>query len=203
MARAGRTTKRGTRSVIAPKGGPPGSQHAPSGGAMLFESDVKEELSLAYVRAVAARAGFSVEETRKDRDSVDLTICARGALFADAPITSPDLKVQVKAATLGPLPEREFDFDVLSHNYNALVDTKRSAPLILVVFVMPKDKARWLSCTESRLALRQCAYWVSLAGQPPTSNKTKQRIKVPRAQIFSPPSLRELLVRVAREESLT
>lgn len=170
---------------------------------MLSESDVKEELSLAYVRAVAARAGFSVEETRKDRDSVDLTICARGALCPDAPITSPDLKVQLKATALGPLPEREFDFDLPSHNYNALADTKRSVPLILVVFVMPKDKAQWLSCTESRLALRHCAYWVSLAGQSPTSNQTKQCIKVPRAQVFNPRSLRALLVRVAREEGLT
>ncbi len=34
---------------------------------MLTANDIKEELSLAYVRAVASRAGFSVEERRKDR----------------------------------------------------------------------------------------------------------------------------------------
>jgi len=46
---------------------------------VLTRNDIMEELRLVYVRAVASRAGFPVEEIRRDRDSVDLHIHARGA----------------------------------------------------------------------------------------------------------------------------
>ena len=63
---------------------------------MLWHNDIKEELSLAYVHAVATRAGFAVEGIKKDRDSVDLKILARGRLHADASLESPELSVQLK-----------------------------------------------------------------------------------------------------------
>lgn len=47
---------------------------------MLSQNDIMEELSIANVRAVAACAGFVVAEVRRERDSIDLDILARGAL---------------------------------------------------------------------------------------------------------------------------
>jgi hypothetical protein len=41
---------------------------------MLLENDVKEHLALAYVYAVASRAGCSTELIRVDRNSVDVTV---------------------------------------------------------------------------------------------------------------------------------
>ena len=64
---------------------------------MLWPNDIKEELSLAYVHAVATRAGFSVEWIKKDRDSIDLKIMARGRLDDNATLYSPELSVQLKA----------------------------------------------------------------------------------------------------------
>lgn len=87
---------------------------------MLSPNDVKEELSLAYVRAIASRAGFSIEEIRKDRDSVDLKVCARGLLAEDAVLTSPELAVQLKATVLEPLPSDEFSFVLSRKNYDDL-----------------------------------------------------------------------------------
>ena len=50
----------------------------------MTEEQQKEELSRAYVLAVAAKAGFSCTTPRVDDDSVDLTVMARGALCRDA-----------------------------------------------------------------------------------------------------------------------
>lgn len=66
---------------------------------MLSENDIKEELSHAYVHAVAAHAGFSFERITKDRDSIDATICAKGYLAADSNFASPKLDLQLKASS--------------------------------------------------------------------------------------------------------
>ncbi|HEU4410455.1 MAG TPA: DUF4365 domain-containing protein [Polyangiaceae bacterium] len=169
---------------------------------MLFGSDVKEELGLAYVRAVAARAGFSVEETRKDRDGVDLTICARGKLSDDAVSKSPRLEVQLKStAALGALPPVEFSYELDADDYNHLVGP-RLVPRILLVFVMPKSEAQWLSWTEDSLVLRHSAYWLSLAGRESTTNIRSKSVKVPRGHVFNPESIRSLLTLVACRREL-
>lgn len=168
---------------------------------MLSTNDIKEELSLAYVRAVASRAGFSVEEVRKDRDSIDLKICARGRLADDAALTSPELAVQLKARVLGPLTGEEFPLELSKKNYNDLI-APSFVPRILVVLAMPEDEQQWLTLTEEALVLRRCAYWLSLRGQPATVNETGQTVRMSRRQTFDHHALRSLLRKVARAEEL-
>jgi hypothetical protein len=71
----------------------------------LTENDVKEEPSYAYVHAVASRAGYACETVRKDRDSIDLHICARGRLHPESTRLSPHLGVQIKASVIDPVPQ--------------------------------------------------------------------------------------------------
>ncbi|WP_257452716.1 DUF4365 domain-containing protein [Archangium lipolyticum] len=168
---------------------------------MLSPDDIKEELSLTYVRAIASRAGFSVEEVRKDRDSVDLKVRARGLLTEDAVLTSPELAIQLKATVLDPLPERAFSFELSRKNYDDLI-APSLVPRILVVFVMPGDEGQWLTLTEEALTLRRCAYWLSLRGLPATTNETSQTVRLSRRQTFDHDTLRDLLRKVSREEEL-
>jgi hypothetical protein len=168
---------------------------------MLSSSDIQEQLSLAYLHAVASRAGFSVEEIRKDRDSIDLKVCARGLLADDAVLTSPELAIQLKATARAQGSEDRLSFALPKKNYNDLI-APSLVPRILVVFVMPEDESQWLTLTPESLVLRRCAYWLSLRGLPPTSNETSQTVYLPRQQTFTHDTLRELLRKVAREEAL-
>lgn len=168
---------------------------------MLGPSDVKEQLSIAYLHAVASRAGCSVEEIRKDRDSIDLKICARGLLAEDSVLTSPELAVQLKATARAAFDGDEIAFPLPKKNYNDLV-APSLVPRILVLFVMPEDEAEWLTLTPESLTLRRCAYWLSLRGRPPTPNETSQTVRLSRARSLTHDSLRELLRKVAREEAL-
>lgn len=168
---------------------------------MLAPNDVKEELSLAYVHAVASRAGFSVEETRKDRDSIDLKVRAQGSLVEDAVLTSPELSIQLKATVIDPLPDGEFTFPLPRKNYDDLI-RKTLVPRILVVFVLPREQSLWLNLDEEALVLRRCAYWTSLLGWPPTDVETKKTVTLARSRQFDPASLRTLLEAVAREEEI-
>lgn len=58
---------------------------------LLTMADQKERLSLVYVNAVAARAGFVTSMPELDRDSVDLHIQAGGP-------RRPSLDLQLKAS---------------------------------------------------------------------------------------------------------
>jgi uncharacterized protein DUF4365 len=168
---------------------------------MLTENDVKEELSVAYALAVSAYAGFSLELTRKDRDSVDVTVCASKLLCEGAAMQSPKLDIQLKAQSFKALADGPIPFDLKKKNYDDLIG-RRTVPRILVVLVMPQDRGEWVSCTPESLVLRRSAYWMSLARMPPTTNTRSQRLYLPRNQEFNPRTLKRLLECVAREEEL-
>lgn len=170
---------------------------------MLSKQDIQEELSLAYVHAVACRAGFSVEGVKKDRDGIDLHIHARELVVPDATLTSPVIAVQLKAHMI-ELEEgsQAFPFDVPVGNYNRLCAARSAIPAILVVFAMPRDESAWVECSEDALVLRRSAYWMSLRGAPLSPNDATKRVHVSRANVFNPEAVQMLLTRVAREEAL-
>lgn len=165
-----------------------------------------EELSLAYVRAVASRAGFAVEEVRRDRDSIDLHIHARGSIAGGA-LHSPVVGVQLKSTGLSDLDinrflqEDAFCFDLKPKNYNDLSQATL-IPRVLVVFLMPKDPELWLTSTEEALTLRRAAYWCSLRGNNVTNNKTSVRVRVPWSQAFDIHGIRDLLARISQQEDI-
>ena len=64
---------------------------------MLTKNHIESELSIAYVQAVSAKAGFATEFTRIDLDSVDVTVCGKGKLSADSILHSPKIDIQLKA----------------------------------------------------------------------------------------------------------
>jgi len=168
---------------------------------MLSHNDIMEELSLVYVRAVASRAGFAVEQIRRDRDSIDLLVLARGPLGGGV-VHSPMLSVQLKSTALD-LAEgaTEFPFDLKVKNYNDLVPAT-AIPRVLVVFLLPEAEDRWLSWTEEALVLRRSAYWLSLCGRPITANESTARVHLTRAQRFDGAGIRGLLERISRQEAI-
>jgi len=76
-------------------------------------------------------------------------------------------------------------------------------PRILVVFVMPKDPARWLSLSEDELVLRRCVYWCSLLGLSDSQNEAYQEVNIERKNVFNGEALYTLMLRASREEEIT
>ena len=115
---------------------------------LLTVPDQKERLSLVYVKALAARAGFVTSVPEPDRDSVDLRIQASGP-------RRPALDLQLKATSSLDEPQAGFvRFRLTAKNYRDLrVETQ--TPRLLVVFELPKDESRWMTVTGEELALRR------------------------------------------------
>ena len=155
---------------------------------------MKERFSLAYIEAVASQAGYHIVETRVDHDSVDGTLMGdtRGRARID---------FQAKATSQDFLRESHLAFPLPIKNYNDLRADSRT-PRILIVVLMPDDKAQWLNQTKDELCLRHCAFWISLDGQPATRNIYNVTTRIAVANMFSSEQLTELMGKAERGDSL-
>jgi len=167
----------------------------------LTEIEQKQQLSVAYVHAVAAPAGYTCQLQTIDVDSVDLIISASGKVHGRSVIRSPRLAVQLKASSSLELQSGHLVFPLPIKNYN---DLRREilVPSILVVLVLPKNPSHWLETTEECMISRHCVYWTSLLEMPETQNTRKVSIRLPRSRRFSVDHIREMMRRISRGEDL-
>ncbi|MCC7494309.1 MAG: DUF4365 domain-containing protein [Fimbriimonadaceae bacterium] len=174
---------------------------------MLTPADVKEEFSFCYLGAVAAKCGFAVEGVRRDRDSIDATVQARGKLADNSLLRSPKLDVQLKARTEVTEAWSEFPLVLSLKNYNELRDPASHVPRVLVVLVLPAAGAAACVWSPQELVLRRCCYWLALAGRPAVE-RSKQiseptvTVRVPRCHMLSPETLWQLMLRVSQQRDL-
>lgn len=154
----------------------------------------QEAFSVAYVRAVAAVAGFRVQEgAQPDDDSVDLTLAARGPYGA---LRSPKLDVQLKCTLRCPTGDLEFAYDLKAKNYEDLRQTNFQVPRILVVVAVPEDVSEWVAQDDEQLTMRHCGWWISLRGMAASANSEKVRIKIPFGQRFDVSQLEAMMARI-------
>lgn len=161
---------------------------------MIDLNDRKSLLSLAYIAAVAARAGYQIVEPRIDKDSVD------GILMGDEG-RRPRIEFQAKATARGILKTAHLAYPLPLKNYNDLrADT--IVPRLLIVVVVPQQEKVWLHQSEKELRLRRCGYWISLAGMANVQNAFSVTVDVPRANLFDADQLDALMIRAERGEPL-
>jgi hypothetical protein len=159
----------------------------------MHESWQQEQFSLAYVRAVAATAGFAASKPEIDYDGIDLTVAQQGG---DGSVLSPKLDVQVKSEVSGQPNQFPWSYKLKVGNYNKLRGTRYASPRILIVVAMPSDVDDWLKLTPKQLSLRHCAYWLSLQGAPDTTSTTTVTVKLQGTRQFSPEQLRAIMKRL-------
>lgn len=167
----------------------------------MTENEQKQQLSVAYVHAVAACAGYACQSTIVDDDSVDVTIAAKGHVHSRSVLRSPRLEVQLKATSQNILGDDKVTFPLPVKNYDEL-RCETMIPRLLVVFLLPEDNTTWLEQSEEQMISRKCAYWVSLLGKPDTNNTTSDTVHLPRANCLTVSTLRQMMETVSRRELL-
>jgi hypothetical protein len=158
---------------------------------LLADNDREEELSRAYVQAVAAMAGYMTAEFRPDRDGTDIQIRAAGSM-------RPSLDIQLKATkNLGSAKDGKFQYPLKRRNYDLLREPTL-VPNILVLLALPRNEAEWLTVTPDQLVLRRCAYWASLKGFPERENKDTVTISLEDKNWFDMEGLKALMEQARR-----
>lgn len=154
-----------------------------------------EQLSVAFVHAIAYYCGYGADSPSVDHDSIDITISSSGR-------RKVKLDIQLKATTRIINEEKDsFSFQLSLKNYNDL-RAETMCPRILLVFCMPEDENEWIKHTIQELSLRKCAYWLSLQGNPETDNKETINVKVSKSNLFSPEELKKIMLKIENGDDI-
>ncbi|MCK8787366.1 DUF4365 domain-containing protein [Roseomonas sp. NAR14] len=110
-------------------------------------NDIKERLSIAYVTAVAARAGCQISKCDIDKQSIDVTI---------RPILGRKISIdfQLKATSIDCFSNDMISFDLPVKNYDDLRDPHCTAPHYLIILVLDSDDNAWLVNDEEALLIK-------------------------------------------------
>lgn len=158
----------------------------------------QEQLSRAYVRAIAAEAQVEYQWNEAPEYGIDgqfrrITENPGGRKFP----SGPPVEFQLKASTNCRYQGNEVAFDLDVETYNNLLEYQDTAGCVfLIVYDMPNDDTMWLDCTTDELILRTCCYYWIPGGTPSNNSQTK-RIKMANDDTLTPSSLPTLVQRLA------
>lgn len=161
---------------------------------MITEEHTKESLCLAYVEAVAAKAGVNLASRRHDY-GIDGTFHPVRIIKGRRIESGFPLDYQLKSTINFQFVEDVVKYDLEAKTFNDLVQRHQAMgaiPMVLILLCLPPNPSEWLSLDEQKLELRHCCYWKMLQGTE-TTNTSTVRIEIPRQQRFDPSSLTSLL----------
>lgn len=161
---------------------------------MMTREHRQEALCRAYVQAVGALAGMGTSRPEPDY-GIDLLLREIAIVDGQHQDTSVQIDLQLRATTRANMTENALTYDLDVNTYNKLRVFSAGSPRILIVLVLPEAESEWLSQSPDQLAIRQCAYWLSLEGAPSSTASRSVRVTIPLENVFSPESVRTLLQR--------
>jgi Domain of unknown function (DUF4365) len=170
----------------------------------LESRDIESELSYAYLHAVASHAGMSCKwGTRHDDNrGIDAQLVGWGPFENGGYLREVSLHVQLKATVRSPADDGTHLSYFLqgTAQYDDLRANDYAIPRFLMVLFLPENSAHWLNHTPEQLAIKNCAYWVSLAGAPSTENVSGATVKIPKSQVLHAQELRAICARLSRRD---
>ena len=163
----------------------------------------QEDLSIAYISAVAAMAGYNCAPSGGHDYGIDVEIRTVETNGNRRIATGFILDIQAKATHNFEFSDdgRWIIYDLSVSAYNMLIE-KRATPAILILYCMPPNEDEWVSIYEEYATLKHCGYWMSLKGMEHSTNSFKQRVRIPRDQIFTESALNYIMSSVENGDSL-
>ncbi|MFJ6486263.1 DUF4365 domain-containing protein [Streptomyces sp. NPDC091682] len=134
----------------------------------------QEQISLAYVLAVATAAEATVASWNVDKDGVDAT------LKRDHRLVELQMKCTFDPHFLADGTTLTYNLDVPT--YDKLRGAFRTAPGYLGVVVVPRDVATWLAHEPDSILVRCSGFYAQIQDAEEASGGVSKRIHLPRAQ---------------------
>ncbi|MCG3208588.1 MAG: hypothetical protein FOGNACKC_02199 [Anaerolineae bacterium] len=151
---------------------------------------------MAYVTAVVARAGAVMYKPDSDYGVDYMVSEVVNTENGNYVATSATFACQLKATITSQLEDGYVVYDMKVEAYNKLANYNTRAGLVvnyLVLMHMPRESQQWLCLTEEQLLLKNCCYWCKITEL--SNNRERQRIRIPRTQVFNPEAVVALLER--------
>lgn len=159
----------------------------------MTEEQIKEQLSNRFIGILAANKSFVLDKPEVDL-GVDYQLKKTTSYVTPQGKTrytydSRYIDLQLKATTENSIVDEghtiKYDLEVKS--YNDLVERQANgtAPLVLILFVLPHDPNSWVDIDDTEIRLRKQAYWFTPPiGASPTDNGYRIRIVIPKANML-------------------
>jgi len=154
---------------------------------------IKEQLSNRFIGILAANKGFTIDKPDLDY-GVDYQLKKTTTFISGNGKTrytydSRYIDLQLKATTDHSIIDdvNSIKYDIEAKSYNDLVErqTFGTAPLVLILFVLPYDQNIWVEIDNNEIRLRKHAYWyVPPSGSLQTTNLQRIRIEIPKVNML-------------------
>lgn len=162
----------------------------------MTEEIIKEQLSNNFIKALAYCKGYMLTKPELDY-GVDLVLSGtskRTELSGEVRYmkNNQDIEIQMKSTTFArvALHPDFIGYSFEAKNYNDLVIVnniwKSIVPRILVLFILPVEREKWVEVDEASLILRHSAYWYKPDETDGlTSNSSTKKVNIPRVNRFA------------------
>ncbi|MGV9315536.1 DUF4365 domain-containing protein [Streptomyces sp. NPDC003691] len=142
----------------------------------------KEQISRAYVHALASQGGYTVGDWNVDKDGVDVTLRDRGLM----------VDFQLKCTQSPRAVRGGYSFDLDIETYDKLRSRERSAPGHLVLLVVPPNLELWVTQHPDSVVLACHGYWACLHGREPVNSRATTAIGLPEEQQLTVKSMQSM-----------
>lgn len=158
------------------------------------ENIFEEDMSISYLRAIAAKAQVEFELLRRDTESKDVQL-SKVVKNKDGYYYESIVFVQLKATCSNNVSidkNNNIKYDLKVKNYNDLCG--RSSNLkILALLILPQNRENWAKQTPEELIIKHCMYWKSLCGEKPSKNEKTERVTIPKNNILDSTMLLKIM----------
>ncbi|MGL6343420.1 MAG: DUF4365 domain-containing protein, partial [Waterburya sp.] len=83
--------------------------------------------------------------------------------------------------------------------YELLINPFVYNPIILIVVLVPQNLNEWININNEQTVMKKCAYWISLKGSKPSSNKNIITVKIPKNNIITPEAFSNIIKQEAEK----
>lgn len=129
-----------------------------------------EQMSLAFIHAVAADAGLLYERYAEDLTGVD-------GVLKSTSLPYPLIEFQAKATSGDIVRDDGIHFELKVDQHNALVGDYRATRVLFVV-QLPDDPADWVSYQPDELRLMCRGWWHSLRNEAESRNQASVTVRI-------------------------
>ena len=161
---------------------------------------IKEDLSVCYLKTIAAVNGIALENITHDEDSVDVIIKKVIQMSSSRRFNS-QISVQLKSTSSKSqynIKENEIIYEFKVKNYNDLC-IAATMPSMLALLILPEKEEEWINWTTNELMINGKMYWLSLQSNKLTENNDSISIKIPKENILNNVTIEQLIEKAAKE----
>lgn len=166
----------------------------------MYETQIKEQFSRAYVGSIASRLGINTSKPDVDDDSVDLTLIGKG--YEGHCFHNPNVDIQLKCSSSLKIRNGLIQFSIKKKNYNDLRKDHCIHPRYLFVLMVPKKINEWITINTDHMAVKNICFYLSIKGMAESKNKGKVQIHIPLENKVSCEILSQIMEKAADGESI-